>query len=69
MAEFSFENSLKELEKILSALESGDASLEESMELFEKGIKLSKECSEYLKNAKQKIITLTQAESEEDIDD
>lgn len=65
----SFELALKRLEEIAGLLESNDTSLEDSMALFEEGIKLSKECSDILGSAKQKIITLTEAESEEGSDD
>lgn len=56
--DFDFEKSIKELEKIASDLEKDQISIEESISLFEKGVKLSKDCSEYLENAKQKIIAL-----------
>jgi exodeoxyribonuclease VII small subunit len=53
--EKSFETSLAELEKIVGRLESGDLPLEESLELFEKGIKLSRECRTRLTNAERRI--------------
>lgn len=62
--DFDFEKSIKELEKIANSLENEQISLDESITLFEKGVKLSKDCSEYLENAKQKIITLTELEEE-----
>lgn len=62
--DFDFEKSVKELEKIASSLENEQITLDESIALFEKGVKLSKECSEYLENAKQKIVTLTETEEE-----
>lgn len=62
--DFDFEKSVKELEKIASNLDNEQISLDESIALFEQGVKLSKECSEYLENAKQKIVTLTEAEEE-----
>lgn len=62
--DFDFEKSIKELEKIAESLENDKISLDESIALFEKGVTLSKECSEYLENAKQKIVTLTEKESE-----
>lgn len=65
----SFETALERLQEIANLLESNDTSLEESMMLFEEGIKLSKECSNILDSARQKIITLTEAESEESLDD
>ena len=62
--DFNFEKSIKELEQIAIALENEQLSLDESISLFEKGVNLSKECSQYLENAKQKIVTLTEAEEE-----
>ncbi len=53
--EKSFETSLAELEKIVGKLESGDLPLEQSLELFEKGIKLSRECRERLTKAERRI--------------
>ena len=61
----TFEKNLAELESVVKALEASDVSLEEMIALFEKGVKLSKDCSEYLESAKQKIITLTEKESED----
>ena len=53
--EKSFESSLAELEQIVTKLEDGDLPLEESLELFEKGIKLSRECRERLTKAERRI--------------
>jgi len=53
--EKSFEASLAELEEIVAKLETGDLPLESSLELFEKGIKLSRECRERLVKAERKI--------------
>ena len=53
--EKTFETSLAELEQIVGKLESGDLPLEESLELFEKGIKLSRECRTRLTNAERRI--------------
>jgi len=53
--EKSFETSLGELEKIVEKLESGDLPLEASLELFEKGIKLSRECRACLATAERRI--------------
>ncbi|MBR3968256.1 MAG: exodeoxyribonuclease VII small subunit [Clostridia bacterium] len=63
--DFDFEKSIKELENIANSLENEQISLDESIALFEKGVKLSKDCSEYLENAKQKIVMLAQKESED----
>ena len=51
----SFENNLKELELIVQKLESGECNLDESLELYSKGIKLSAECKQQLETARQKI--------------
>ncbi len=53
--ERSFETSLAELEAIVAKLEAGDLPLESSLELFEKGIHLSRECRERLNNAERRI--------------
>lgn len=50
-----FETSLAELEEIVAKLEDGDLPLEKSLDLFEKGIKLSRECRERLTNAERRI--------------
>ncbi|MBP5686481.1 MAG: exodeoxyribonuclease VII small subunit [Clostridia bacterium] len=55
----SFEKALSELEKISGQLQGEDVSLDDAIALFEKGIKLSKECSDKLETAKQKIEKLT----------
>ena len=67
--DFDFEKSIKELEKIANNLENEQISLDESIALFEKGVKLAKDCSEYLESAKQKIVSLTEAEEENDNND
>ena len=62
--ENSFEKSLNQLEDIINKLENEDVSLDESIALFEKGVKLSNDCRKTLETAEQKIISLTEAESE-----
>jgi exodeoxyribonuclease VII small subunit len=56
--EKTFEIALGELEQIVAKLESGDLALEESLELFERGIKLSRECRERLTAAERRIEVL-----------
>ena len=63
--ELSFEKALENLEKIVKSLESGKLTLDESVEYFQKGIKLTKLCSEKLEKAEQKINVLTQDEDGE----
>ena len=54
----TFESSLAELEKIVTQLEDGDLPLEESLKLFETGVKLSRECRERLSDAEARIEVL-----------
>ena len=53
--ERSFESCLSELEGIVGKLENGDLPLEESLELFENGIRISRECREKLTKAERRI--------------
>ena len=55
----SFEESMTRLEEIVSLLERGDASLEESIKLFEEGAKLTASCTKQLNTAEQKVLRLT----------
>ncbi len=55
----SVESSIKRLEDIVEALESGKVSLEAALDMYEEGIKISKECAEKLKNAELKIKKLS----------
>ncbi len=59
----TFESSLGELEKIVRKLEDGDLSLEESLKLFEDGVRLSRECQERLNAAERRIEILLKDES------
>jgi exodeoxyribonuclease VII small subunit len=54
----SFETSLEALEEIVQKLEHGDLALEESLGLFEQGIRLSRECQERLSQAERRIEVL-----------
>lgn len=56
--EQTFEGSLNELERIVQQLEDGDLSLEESLQLFEQGVKLSRECQQRLAQAERRIEVL-----------
>lgn len=59
----TFETALQELEKIVRKLEDGDLSLEESLKLFEDGVKLSRECQERLNQAERRIEVLLKDEN------
>lgn len=60
----TFEELLSELEEISKKLDLEDTTLEESISLFEKGMKISKQCSQMLETAKQKIETISDVGSE-----
>jgi len=60
--EASFEQALAGLEEIVQRLEDGDLPLEESLELFEKGVLLTRVCSERLEAAEKKIEVLMRDE-------
>ncbi len=51
----NFEQSITELGEIVRKLDGGQISLDEAMELFEKGVKLTKECNKMLDEAEQKV--------------
>ena len=51
----TFEASLQKLEQIVGQLEEGDLSLEDSLKLFEDGVKLSRACQERLDHAERRI--------------
>ncbi|MCJ7552716.1 MAG: exodeoxyribonuclease VII small subunit [Ignavibacteriaceae bacterium] len=54
----SFEEKLSRLEEVANLLEQEDLGLEESISLFEEGVKLSKECLTALQKAELKITEL-----------
>ena len=56
----SFETALSRLEQIVSALEKGDLSLEDSLKLYEEGIARARFCQERLEEAESKIEVLSQ---------
>lgn len=64
MSEMTFEQAVKELEQITTALEAGKLGLEESMKYYEKGTKLADFCSKKLKEAELKIQQLSDVEEE-----
>ncbi|HEX8127743.1 MAG TPA: exodeoxyribonuclease VII small subunit [Pyrinomonadaceae bacterium] len=61
----NFEASLAALEKIVRELERGELPLEKSLELFERGVRLSRECQERLQEAERRIEVLLQRDGGE----
>ena len=55
IAQLSFEAALKRLEEIVRKLESGEAPLDESIELYEEGERLKQQCETRLKAAQARI--------------
>lgn len=55
MEEIKFEDAIKKLEDIAKELESGNLDLDESVDKFEEGMKLSKVCNKMLNEAEKKI--------------
>ena len=58
----TFESSLARLEEIVRAMENGDAMLDESLSLYEEGVKLIKFCTKALDDAEQKVKILQKGE-------
>ncbi len=56
MEDKSFEELLKELQQVVEDLESGKKSLEESVELYQRGMALSLECKNRLDKAKEAVV-------------
>lgn len=55
MAEKKFEAALARLEEIVKKLEKGDMALEQSLKLFEEGVKLARTCNKRLDEAERKV--------------
>ena len=60
----SFEASMERLQQIVDLLEENEAPLDETISLFEEGLKLIKSCDDQLKAFEQKVEELTKAEGE-----
>lgn len=55
-----FESAISELETIVKRLEEGDLALEQSLELFERGVQLSRFCHSKLEDAERRVEILTE---------
>lgn len=55
ISELSFEKAYDQLEEVIAQLESGELSLEDSVDLYEKGRQLSTHCQQLLDNAELRI--------------
>jgi len=57
--QYKYEEAVAKLEQIIERLEKGDLTLEQTLEFFEEGVKLTKICSKILDEADAKIQVLT----------
>ena len=64
IATMSFEDAMKELEQVVSRLESGNASLEDSIKLYERGAELRAHCEARLRAAEERIEKITLAQGQ-----
>lgn len=64
----SFEAKLAELEALVRQIEQGSMPLDRSLEAFEEGVKLAKECHSILDNASQKVTEIKQSGQEAPFD-
>lgn len=67
MENITFEETMKKLEEIVSALENNQISLEKSVDLFQEGIKLSKLCNDKLNNIEDKVAKILVDDKLEDL--
>ncbi len=65
MKDISFEQALDEIQKIIDTLENGNVDLNDSISLYEKGIKLTKTCKSYLDKASVKIEKINSQDMEQ----
>ena len=60
---FNFNKGLLNLEEIISKMESGDLSLEESLKYFEEGVKIHRQCHTALTDAEHRISVLSESDN------
>ncbi len=58
----TLESALEQLEELVETLEDGDLSLDESLQVFETGIKLTRECQQQITSAEQRVQQLIEAQ-------
>ena len=64
MSKENFEESMKKLETIVTELENGNLNLDESVKMFEEGMKIAKQCNTILETAEKKITILLEKDGE-----
>ncbi len=66
--ELSYEEAFSKMEDILSKLEAGNIKLDQSLDLYEEGIKLYKHCNKILNEAELKVTKFNSLQGEEGVD-
>jgi exodeoxyribonuclease VII small subunit len=61
---FEFESALGELEQLVAKMEGGDLSLADSLQAFEQGIRLTRQCQQALASAEQRVQILLEQNGE-----
>jgi|TARA_X000000950_G_C13848740_1_gene633520 exodeoxyribonuclease VII small subunit len=61
--QLSFEEAMAELDELVSQMEDGDLSLDDSLKAFERGVMLTRKCQEALSQAELRVKTLTDADT------
>ena len=64
-----FEGSLRELETLVKKMEQGELSMEESLQHLERGIQLTRNCQQALKDAEQKVEILLKSAGGDSLED
>jgi exodeoxyribonuclease VII small subunit len=64
----TFEQSMQELESLVSKMEQGDLPLEDALQSFERGIQLARHSQQKLKDAEQKVQILTSQNGQQTLD-
>ncbi len=62
--QFSFETALTDLEQLVLRMESGELSLEDSLQAFEQGVALTRQCQQALTKAEQRVQVLLEKNGE-----
>lgn len=65
----NFEASVAELEATIVRMEKGEMSLEDALQSFEEGIRLSRQCQQLLASAEQRVLLLTEDGEEDFLND
>ena len=63
----TFEEAMAELDELVSRMEDGELSLDDSLKAFERGVKLTRKCQEALSQAELRVKTLTDADTLEEL--